>query len=101
MLQPILGTVPQAAILVNGRMMLSCFISISVRVWWEGGVGWGGSSYKSRLLDLVPVVTLGVQSLSDCLEGLARPGASPSQLWPTCRVCSRKYITLSEPCRIV
>lgn len=31
-LQPILGTLPQAAILVNGCMMLSCSISISVCV---------------------------------------------------------------------
>lgn len=29
-LQPILEIFPQAAIIVNGRMMLSCFISISV-----------------------------------------------------------------------
>lgn len=56
-----------------------------------------GLSYKSRRLNLVPVVKLCVQSLSDSLGALARPGASPSQLWPTCRVCNRKCVALSEP----
>ncbi|GLD73103.1 gamma-aminobutyric acid receptor subunit beta-2-like protein [Lates japonicus] len=45
------------------------------------------------MLHLVPVVKLCVQSLSDSLRGLARPGASPSQLRPTCRVCNRKITT--------
>lgn len=84
-LGPILGILPQAAIIVNGRMMLSCFISISV---W---VCVGLSSWSS-ILTLVPVVRLCVQSLSDSLGAVAGPGASPSQLWPTCRVCNRKCV---------
>ena len=92
MLHHILGILPQAAIIVNGRMMLSCFISISVCVCVCVCV-----CVSYGMLALVPLVKLCVQSLSDSLGGLARPGASPSQLWPTCRVCNRKCVALSEP----
>lgn len=93
----ILGILPQTATIINGFMMLLCFVSVRVCVWEMVCVA---LSYKSRMLDLVHFtfpVKLCVQSLSESLGGLARPGASPSLLWPTCRVCSGKRVALSEP----